>query len=138
MKLWTYNLWPNTLLKTCLLFSPRPLVLLTSGLFLWKLAIFRKCSTNFQDCVTWLLNIISEYFKCFYLKNRLNFHSQNLFNSHAHKCHFLISRNDDMVMTSWWQNDDAVMKSKAKNLHVILFILLKIIIWPVLNVIGCS
>ena len=43
-----------------------------------------------------------------------------------------------MVMKSWWQNDDAVMKSKAKNLHVILFFLLEIIIWPVFNVIACS
>ena len=43
-----------------------------------------------------------------------------------------------MIMTSWWQNDDAIMKSNAKNLHVILFILLKIIIWPFLNATACS
>ena len=43
-----------------------------------------------------------------------------------------------MVMPSWWQNDDAVMKSETKHLHIVLFVLLKIIIWPVLNVIACS
>ena len=41
-------------------------------------------------------------------------------------------------MPSWWQNDDAVMKLEAKKSHVILFVLLKIIIWPVLIVIACS
>ena len=50
---------------------------------------------------------------------------------------FFISRNDDIVITSWWQNDDAVMKAKGKKLYVILFLLLKIIIWAVLNVIAC-
>ena len=138
MELWTYNLWPNTLQKTYPLFSPRLLVLPTSALFLWKLGIFRKCSTNFQDCITWLLNTIYEYLKRFYLKNRLNFSYLELFYSHTHECYFFRSRNDDMVMTSWWQNDDTVMTSKAKNLFVVLFLLLKIIIWPVLNVIACS
>ena len=35
-------------------------------------------------------------------------------------------------------NDDAVMTSEAKRLHVILYILLEIIILPVLNVMVCS
>ena len=30
------------------------------------------------------------------------------------------------------------MTSKAKKLHIILFLLLKIIVWPVLNVVACS
>ena len=133
MELWTYNLWPNTLLKIYPLFSPRPLVLLTSPLFLWKLAIFRKCSANFQDCITWLLNTICECLKRFYLKNRLIFsYSESFLLSCSCNFSYLL------MMRSWWQNDDAVMKSGAKNLHVILFVLLKIIIWPVLNVIACS
>ena len=116
-----------------ILFSPRPLVLLTSPLFLWKLAIFQKCSANFQDCITWLLNTICECLKRFYLKNRLIFsYSESFLLSCS--CHFSYL----LMMWSWWQNDDAVMKSGAKNLHVILFVLLQIIIWPVFNVIACS
>ena len=123
MKLWTYNLWPNNLLKTKPLLSPRPLVLLTSPLFLWKLAIFRKCSSNFQDCITWLLNTTSEYPKRFILKIDCFFHIQNLFYSHAHKCQFsylLIWHGHAIMMTKWWRSNE--VRSKKITRHFICFI----------------
>ena len=137
MKLWTFNLWPNNLLKTYPLFSPRSLVLLTSPLFLWKLAIFGSVLQIFKTVQFDFWTLFLSTLNVFILKIDWFFHIQNLFYK-SNRCHLFIPPNNDIVMPSWWQNDDTVMNSEAKNLHVILFLLLKIIIWPVLKVIPCS
>ena len=98
------------------------------ALSLSDVIIFSLKTGNFPEVfykLSWLLNIISEYLKRFYLKMDLILQLWNLFYSYAHKCHFFISCNDDMVMTSSCQNDDAVMTSKTNNSYVIIFLLLK-------------
>ena len=103
------------------------------------MAIFRKCSANFQDCITWRLNTISEYPKRLYLKNGLFFF---IFRTFFTLMLINVIFSYFLMMTWSWHYDDKMMtqywNQRQKNLHFILFLLLKIIIWPVLNVIACS